>query len=105
MTMTAEPYGWSPTKFGTAQVHSGGTVEKGRFYSHRYDAQGAQDVKDAARDYILHTVEDETTQKIALKLLEQEGVETDLYMRQTQERWVIYCQDIIDRAADIRSVV
>lgn len=96
---------WRLTGFGTAEQLMGWAGWEGRFYSHNDDLQGARDVTAAAVDFIERTVEDEVVKKISLKLLEQEGPETDLYMRQSRTRWLVDTNDIVQRATAIKNVL
>lgn len=105
MTKTATFHGWQPTKFGTAEQFPSSYAWEGRFYSHSFDGQGHADVVAAATDFIERTVEDEMTKRIAFKLMEQEGVDTDLYQRETNTRWLLDAGDLIKRAAEIRGVL
>lgn len=106
MTKTPTFNGWQTTEFGTAeQFPDFAAGWEGRFYSHSFDAQGHADVVAAATDFIEREAGDETTKRIAIKLMEQEGVGTDDYQRQTNTRWYLDAGDLIKRAAEIRGVL
>lgn len=86
---------WTKTKFGTAETFDG---RPGIFYSHQYDEKGRADVISAGTHYIETIEQPKEVRLLALHLLETEGAETDLYQRQSNERWMVDAQEMVYRA-------
>lgn len=86
---------WIPTEFGTAEKFM---EDSARFYSHRYDEVGRADVIRAAKHHIETSEQPDEVRLLALHLLETEGAETDLYQRQSNERWLVDAGDMLNRA-------